>query len=377
MKVTRWDRLDNRYDSPVCQKDRGTLIGMAGLRNFLRFEWSIFRHAPLEWLLLTGDRRIVSLLQALVLLVLLSIPIAVGIVPLVHETAPLFLLFALIAANFTLIAIVTSLSQLVIGRRIETPGEIRAKIDEAIAFREDVGKTTATSIMPVRPDSFFLSLFSHARIEIDTIRERTSEGRTRRTREELASLADGLDTHVSRVESLLNHPSSQLKHALFASLNTGYETHVHRVWYLEVEHAEELTDRVGDPLRRLSETLVHIVVASRLFTSSFIESELAELSRYLLYVGIPVQISAVVTMLLYSAPDAAPVIAHETLVVLFPIVLTAAFTPFLILAAYIVRLTIVARRTSDTFPFSTQLQSSIALEDPLTGTRRFQVDDDA
>ena len=344
---------------------------MSGFLPFLRFEWSLLIREPLEWLLLTGDRRIVSFLQAICLLVLLSIPVAIGIVPLVHETAVLFLLFALIAANFTLIAIVTSLSQLVIGRRIETPGQIREKINESVAFREAVGETTDTHIMPVRPDSFYELLFTSASSELDTIRSRTSEGRTKRMRNELTSLVDGLEPYLIHIEAVLNHPSSKLKHALFASLNTGYETHVHRAWYLEMEHADELTDQVGDPLRRLTETLIHIVVASRLFTSTFIESELAELSRYLLYVGIPVQISAIVTMLLYSAPDAQPLISQELLVIVIPVVLTAAFTPFLILASYIVRLTIVARRTTDTFPFSTKLESSITLRDPEEGIRNF------
>jgi hypothetical protein len=92
---------------------------------WLAFEAELFRYGPSEWLLLTGDRRLVSTLFLLVLAVGVSLFTATDLVPLRRETPVLFLLFALIAANFTLIAIVASLSQFVLGRRLESPGEIR------------------------------------------------------------------------------------------------------------------------------------------------------------------------------------------------------------------------------------------------------------
>jgi len=50
-------------------------------------------------------------------------------------------------------------------------------------------------------------------------------------------------------------------------------------------------------------------------------------------------------------------------------VLVAGFAPFLVLSYYIVRLTVVARRTADSFPFSTQLSRSVALRDEFTEDR--------
>jgi len=332
-------------------------------RSWAAFEWSLFRYDPGEWFLLTGDRRLVSALLLAGLTGVFAAAAVSGLVPLAAETPVLFLLFALIAANFTLIAIVTSLGQFVLSRRLESPGEIRTKLDDTIDYRSDVGETIGETVMPVAPDAFFLILFESARDDLDLLAGQSSQTRTRRTREEFDDLISGLQTHVDHVTSLLERPESGTKHALFTSLNTNYENHVHRAWHLQAEHAEEFTDRVTGPLERLAGTLEHIVVANRMFEATFIESEVSELVRYLLYVGIPVQIAAVVVMLLYTAPGAAPLLSPPAVRVLVPAVLVAGFAPFLILTSYIVRLTVVARRTADNFPFSSQLDRTFVFRD--------------
>ncbi|MEF8840331.1 MAG: hypothetical protein V5A62_01725 [Haloarculaceae archaeon] len=335
----------------------------ADRRSWLAFEAELLRYDPLEWVVLSGDRRLVSLLGLVPLATTFALVVPSGLAPLRKETPVLFLLFALIGANFTLIAIVTSLSQFVLGRRLESPGDIRGKMRETIAYREDVGETIGRSLVPVKPDAFFLVLYRGVREELDEIETVSAEGRTRRAREGLDALVSGLRTHVDYVIDLLERPESGLKHALFTSLNADYEHAVHRAWYLRTEHANEFTARVGDPLDRLTETLKHLEVASRMFRTVFIESEVAELSRYLLYVGLPVQLAAVVVMLLYTAPGSAPPLPMGALCVLVPAVLTAGFAPFLVLASYVVRLTVVARRTADTFPFSSQLRSTVGLDE--------------
>lgn len=100
--------------------------------GWLAFEWELLAADPREWLLLTGDRLLVSALGLGALAAVLAVVVTTGLVPLEKETPTLFLLFALIAANFTLIAIVTSLSQFVLGRRLESPGEICDALEDTV-----------------------------------------------------------------------------------------------------------------------------------------------------------------------------------------------------------------------------------------------------
>jgi len=338
-------------------------------RSWLAFELALFRYDPREWLVMTGDRLLVAALQVALLAGTLSVVVGSGLVPLVEETPVLFVLFALVAANFTLIAIVTSLGQFILGQRLESPGEVRTKIGETISYREEVAETVGQPVLPVKPDAFFLMLFQTAREDLAYLAELTSEGRTKRTREELDELVTGLQSHTDHVVDLLERPGSEMKHALFVSLNTNYENHVHRAWYLQREYSGEFTDRVTEQLARLADTLEHIVVANRMFGGTFIESEVSELARYLLYVGLPVQVTATTVMLLYTAPGTTPVPSQSTMNVLVPVVLVGGFTPFLVLGSYIVRLTVVARRTADGFPFSSQLRQTLALRDAFTEDR--------
>ena len=332
---------------------------MSGRRDWIAFEAELFRYDPSEWVVMTGDRRLVSLAGVISLLFVFVLAMYSGYVPLQKETPILFFLFALISANFTLIAIVTSLSQFVLSRRLESPGDVRTKTRESLSYREDVGATIGQKIMPVRPDAFFLTLYQHVEQELSRLEGASEHGRTKRARVELTDLVTGLQTHVDYIIQLLQRPSSGIKHALFTSLSADYEEFVHRTWYLQTEHSDEFTASVAEPLERLTETLEHIEVASRMFRTIFIESEIAELSRYLLYIGLPVQITTVMVMLLYTLPGSQPPLPDAALRIIMPMVITAGFTPFLVLTAYVIRLTVVARRTADTFPFSSQLTTPL------------------
>lgn len=332
----------------------------SGWPSQLRFEAELLRYDPREWLILTGNRVLVALFFFSLLTAALTLLVGSGLVPFRKETPVLFLLFALIGANFTLIAIVTSLSQFVLARRLESPVDIREKIQETLQYREEVGRAVGESVVPVQPDAFLLVLYREARNELDILGELQLEGRTRFAREELDELVSDLGDHCDYVVDVLRRPSSGLKHALFVSLGGDYENAVYRAWHLQWEHADEFTEAASEPLAHLAGTLQHIEVARRLLKTVFIESEVSELSRYLLYVGLPVQLAAVALTLVYTAPGAEPPLPVATLRVIVPCVIIAGFAPFLLLSSYIVRLTVVASRTADTFPFSSRLSEAVS-----------------
>lgn len=331
--------------------------------SWLAFEFTLLLDSPWEWIILTGDRLLVSILQLVLLAGTFAAVMLSGLVPLQEMTPILFLLFALIAANFTLISIVTSLSQFVLGQQVKSPNEIRTEMHEMISYREDIGKMISQPVMPVKSDAFFLFLFLNVRNDLESLEHLSSRARTKCANDELEDLIIGFQAHTDHVVDLLEHPASGLKHALFASMNTNYENHAHRAWYLQTEHSDEFTDQVTNTLDQMTDTIEHIVVATRMFQATFIESEVSELSRFLLYVGLPVQVSTVVVMLLYTAPASKPLVSSTALNVLVPAILTAGFTPFLLLSSYIIRLTTAARRTADKFPLSSQFKDTFARHD--------------
>jgi hypothetical protein len=223
-------------------------------------------------------------------------------------------------------------------------------MDEAIDYREAVGETLDRRVTPVEPGVFFLALFRHARAELDALADESPADET------LAALVADLDDHCAYVVDVLQRPSSGPNHALFVSLSADYERAVYRVWRLRLERGDAFDPETAAALDRLATTLQHIEVAGRLFRTVFIEAEVSALSRRLLYVGLPAQVAGVALMLAYSAPGVpfSPPVVRALVVA----VVAAGFAPFVLLGSYVVRLTVVARRTADTFPFSARLSGS-------------------
>lgn len=349
--------------------DRVTQSTKTGFTSWLLFEFSLLLNGPWEWIIVTGNRLLVSIFQLVLLAGMLLVVMSLGFIPLEAETPILFLLFALITANFTLISIITSLSQFLLGRELESPNEIRAEMAETISYREDISKTINQPVMPVKPAIFFLFLFASVRDDLESLEQLSSQARTKRAHDELEDLIAGFQAHTDQVVELLEHPVSELKHALFTSVNADYENHAHQAWHLQMEHSDEFTDQVTEQLDQLTDKLEHIVVATRMFQTTFIESEVAELSRLLLYIGLPVQFSSVIVMLLYTAPASVPLVSSATLTVVIPAVLVAGFVPFLLLSSYIIRLTIIAQRMADKFPFNSQLSDAVVRPNTFTDDR--------
>jgi hypothetical protein len=334
---TRWD--DTRFEFAV--------------------EWYVLKHRPGEWFLLSGSRLAVTGFGLLVVSAALWAVVTAGLAPLEAETPVLFLLFALISGNFTLITIVISISQFVLSRHLESPGEIREKMDEMVQYRREVGKTTQQRVVPITPSDFVLQLFRSIDRRVGSLEtelsaaERSGAGGDPVVAE-VYDLVTGLDDHVEYVIALLSRPSTGLNYALFATLNASYETYIYQAWRLRTEHADALSEPVVDALDELVESLEQVDVARRVFKTVFIQSELAALSRTLLYIGVPVQVVTVVLMLLFTeAGGGGPSPAALRLII--PTIVTAGFAPILLLAAYILRLATVAKRTASMYPFTNQV----------------------
>jgi hypothetical protein len=323
-------------------------------------EWYVLKRRPGEWFLLSGSRLAVTGVGLLVVSATIWTAVATGLVPLEEETPILFLLFALISGNFTLITIVVSISQFVLARHLESPGEIRGKMDEMVGYRREVGATTGRRVVPVSPSEFVLLLFRTIARRLDALSAELTTGSVAggdvdsTVADELDALVTGLGEHVEYVIALLTHPTTGLNYALFATLNASYEQDIYDAWRLRTEHAESLPAETIDALDELVETLEQVDVARRVFKTVFIQSELASLSRTLLAIGVPVQVVSVVLMLLFT-DSSGWTTAPATLRLIIPTIVTAGFAPILLLTAYILRLATVARRTTSMYPFTNQV----------------------
>lgn len=129
---------------------------------------------PVEWLLLTGSRWVVSgCLVFLFLLVLLSL-LELGIIATGNESFLTRLFSSLIGSIVTLITVVISINQLIISREFSSPGQLREDIREAIAYRQDVAGLVDSNTTPTSPGAFLTFLVILLRDEAASLQDETT-----------------------------------------------------------------------------------------------------------------------------------------------------------------------------------------------------------
>ena len=316
-------------------------------------ELALLRSRPMDWFLLSGNRLAVSagllaLIAAVVWWAVLS-----GLAPLTERTPILYLLFALISGNVTLITVVVSISQFVLARHLETPGEAREHMREIVGYRKEVSEVTREQVVPVTPAGFFSLLFRSVASDANELRTREWTDAEAELRADIEGLVSDLEDHAEAVTDLLERGNGEVERALFATLDTNYARYFYGAYRLRAKYGEEMPPAVADDLDRLERKVEQVDVARRYFKTVLIQSELSSLSRLLLLVGLPVLVATVLLMLLFTSANGLA-ISRPVLGFAIPLVVTVGFAPIVMLAASILRLSTVVHRTAAMYPFTTR-----------------------
>lgn len=308
------------------------------------------RPSPIRWLFIDGHRLVVAGVLLLVTYLVLLVANAV-IGPIAQEeTSPIFYLFsALVGGNFTLVTIVISVSQLVISRQLGTPGQIRSQIQATNSFREDIEESSGVDVAPVTPTEF-LHLLLQSAAEQTRVLTDAADGREGEAWDELTDAVDQLAGHVGRVESELRESGVSIVSALAVTLDTNYSSDIYELRRLRVSHAEEYSEEALECLDLLVARLQQIDVGRQYIKTLYMQDELSELSRALLYVGVPALLASAFMLRAFAVGFEA--LPADVLFTWVPVATTISLAPLLVLFAYILRVTTVARRTIAITPFT-------------------------
>lgn len=327
-------------------------VGWNEIRSKVAVEFRILKHRPLDWFLLRGNRLVVSAGVLSIVTGILWWIVLSGLAPLTNRTPLLYLLFALLSGNFTLITIVVSINQFVLTRHMESPGEVREQFQETESYRQDIREITTESVIPVTPAGLFLTLFQNINRDIHDLQDCEWTSSEAELRRDVESLVAGLEDHSEYMVELVEERDNGSKHALFSTLEMDYSRYVFDIYQLRSEYNDTLPESMIDILNRLEQHIKQTDVARQYFKTIFIQSELASLSRLLLYIGIPVQIGIVILLLRFTATNP-PAMSQPALSVAILVVVTSGFVPFILLTTYIIRLATVVQRTAAILPFTT------------------------
>lgn len=202
--------------------------------------------------------------------------------------------------------------------------------------------------------------------QVESAKEKLSDVSDERLAEEVSEFLGQTSENVSHSRHVLERSDIGLFNALSVTLKTNYSQEIYRIRDIQATYDEGLPDELRDLLDSLGVRIQQIDVARQYFKTLYLQDELAYLSRMLLYVGIPAELTAL-TMLVMFAASTDPVLAPSTLAIVTPFAITIAASPLAVLFAFVLRVSVVAQRTAAITPFTTASQEQ---ERELTSSAR-------
>ena len=306
-----------------------------------------------DWLLLRGGRVTVALGFAGLLLAFFAVFSATGLAPMTDVQSLFYAYSTLVGGNITLITVVVSLNQLLLSRELQTPGEVRSQIDNAIDYRSEVEAVTG-KIAPVEPVGFLQLLIQGAREKAQRLGGIARDDAGQVVCQEIDDEVAEFTAQMDRVDALLEKSGGDTIGVLAVLLETNYAHDINRLRQLKDRHAGGRDEATASAIDDLTDRLLEIDVARQFFKTLYLEQELSLLSRRLVYVGIPTVALGIASLLLATVPSDRPWLLSNAAFV--PVTLAAGALPLLLLGSYTLRIATVTKLTAATLPFTTPEQ---------------------
>lgn len=323
----------------------------------IRSEVRKFRSDPYRWFVLLGNRLVVGGILTLAFSLGVAILTYTNVVVVTDAAQLLYLFQALIAGNLTLVTIVLSINQLVLSREFNTPGELEKRIESVIDYRKYVAEIVNEPTVPVTPASFLAVLLDGTQENAQRLNRSIEGSNSDHLVEDVNNLVSEITSYNDHISDVLSRSQDGIFSALAVTLETNYSHQLNEAFRTQAVYEDELSSTDRELLDDLIRGLKQIDIARQYFKSIYMQSELARLSRILLYVGIPAVMSATLLMLIYASTGKPP-IGIASLKLIVPLAVIIGFVPLAVLCSFVLRIAMVAQRTVAITPFTTPTQES-------------------
>ncbi|WP_418279808.1 hypothetical protein [Halorubrum sp. DTA98] len=265
------------------------------------------------------------------------------------------ILSSLLSGIILLVSIVVSINSIVLSHDITSVDAQGNRIQGVMEFRRDIGELTESGESPTDPASFLSLMAAVIHDRASALEEITagSDG------ELTADIQEYVDEVINTIEPL-DHQSDSASGAefgiLWLGLEADYGTFMDRSRALRSSHGSELSETFDEGLDDLVEAFQLFAVGKEYFKTIYYTQEVSQLSQTLLVISLPsilVTASAILAINAKILPDTW-VFGLPPLLSFVATVFTISLAPFLVLTAYMLRLSAVAQRTAGAGPFSLQ-----------------------
>ncbi|WP_227375426.1 hypothetical protein [Haladaptatus halobius] len=295
----------------------------------------------LWWLLFRGDRLTVAVG---ILVGIFAVNVVFGVAKLFLLTNParlMWLMNGVVNGILTLVTVVVAVNQLILSQEFGGVKNQKRQLEAMVEFREEVGEQIDLLVSPPNTAAFLRELFRALDERVRSFEEKCGSSEVGEEKEEYARLFERVDDEIAR----LDDPRADLFVVLSVILDYNDSMQQYETRRFRAKHTDALSDATKQILEDIQNLLVQLDTARQYFKMIFIQRELAQLSRYILYTGVLSIVVSGLTIMSYRSLPTTP-LGYDPLVVIVSLIVAVVLSPVAVLVSFILRVATVARRTA-------------------------------
>ncbi|PSP75185.1 hypothetical protein BRC86_04020 [Halobacteriales archaeon QS_3_64_16] len=305
------------------------------------------------WVLLDARRSAIVAMMAVAIFLALVLLSTLDPSPLAESSGdPIDTAFqGLIGAVITGVSLVVSITQLSLSQELGPVGGQRDRMDSSLGLQDDI-ESAAGEIESPDPSTYLRLLCVASRKQASALQSAVAE-----SDDEL--LGERVDRFASRVVENAEGIETELADARFgdfavirAALNYNYSWKIYAARRLRIEHTDSIDEQASEAFEDIVDTLSLFGPAREYFKTQYVQWELVNLSRTIIYAAIPALVVSIATVFYVDETALSGMtFGISNLTWVASASATIAVLPFLVLVAYMLRLATISKRTGTTGPF--------------------------
>jgi len=308
-----------------------------------------------RWILVTGDRRMVTVALLLVGYALVA-PVGHSLLPhgphIGEQDATVPLLNTMLSGTFLIFSIVVSINSLFVSGEQNPLDQQFGRVQSVVEYRRQLEKVIDVEHVPAAPGPLVRLISGEILARAQRLEHELTTADID-TRENISAYVEELSKETGRMNEELDDASSPLE-VTVAMMDYNHDRQINDLRRLRAAHSDAISSEADEAIDELLRLLQYFAAARQYFKTLYIKAEFASLSRWLVFTSLPaVAITATYLHYLAWAPD-----THLTVAAIEAV----SFTPFLLVASYILRVTTVARQTWAAGQFAVTDESGGAID---------------
>lgn len=302
------------------------------------------RNRFIEWILVEGNRLVITVGGSAVIFVLLLLFSRLGVIAFTNADSITRMASGMIAGTLSLVTLVISVNQLILSQEFSPAGDFRDRLEGVLQFRQDIEDIASVPAAPAEPSRLLKLLLVAIHHHADTLADVVGNHNDEEYRNQAVQFANSIADSTEQIDETLD----QTEETTFDTLSTAVK--YDNMWQLYVvkhlrNDAPSLSEETIQAFDDLIEVLQLFSTAQEHFKTIYLQRELTRFSQLTIYCGIPAVLAAVLITVLYGEIGGATINTTH-LPYVTSLLTTVVFVPLILLASYILRTATLTRRSA-------------------------------